>query len=146
MATTYNNFSDQRQFLVSVAGISGSFWAQVSGGDVSVPTAKVYDGGNPTPGVITGNPVVDDLVLTRAYDPNRDAQLSQKMKATLASGKPFKTTIKQIPTDPAYASLGKPADTWTGQLTRVTTPKTDALKTGASNATLALTFTCTKLT
>ena len=139
-------FSDQRQFLVSIAGVAGTFWAQTSGGDVSVPNSKVYDGGNPTPGVITGNPVVDDLVCTRAYASTRDAPIEASMKAYLAAGKVFSTTITQVPTDPAFSPNGRPGETWQGQLTKVTVPKVDAMKQGASTATLALTFTCTKLT
>jgi hypothetical protein len=138
--------SDQRQFLVSIEGIAGGFWAQTSGGDVSVPTVKSFDGGNPVPQVLTGNPVVDDLVCTRPYDPLRDGPITQSLKAGIASGKPFVTTISQDPTDPSYTPLGTPPDVWNGVLTKVVTPKTDASKTGASAATYALTFTCTALT
>lgn len=138
-------FSDQRQFLVSVAGIAGSFWAQISGGDVSVPTTKAFDGGNPIPQVLTGNPTVDDLVLTRNYDPGRDGPLAQQLKQQLMGGQPFRTVIQQDPTDPSYQPTGNPPDTWSGVLTKVTVPKADALKTGAAAATLALTFTCTSI-
>jgi hypothetical protein len=139
-------FSDQRQFLVSISGISGSFWAQLSGGDLSVPTTKAFDGGNPIPQVLTGNPTVDDLVCTRNYDPGRDGPIAQQLKAQIMAGQPFLTTISQDPTDPAYRPTGNPPDVWSGTLTKVTTPKTDASKTGATAATIALTFTCTSLT
>ena len=138
-------FSDQRQFLVSIAGIAGSFWAQLSGGDLSVPTTKAFDGGNPVPQILTGNPVVDDLVVTRNYDPGRDGPIARQLKAQLQAGQPFRTTITQDPTDPGYKPTGNPPDTWVGVLTKVTTPKADAAKSGASAATLALTFTCTSL-
>lgn len=137
--------SDSRQFLVSIEGISGGFFAQLSGGDVSVPTTKSYDGGNPVPQVLTGNPTVDDLTCTRPYDPTRDGPIAQSLKAGVASGKPFTTTITQDPTDPAYTPLGTPPDVWQGTLTKVTTPKLDQMKTGASAATIVLTFTCTQL-
>lgn len=138
-------FSDQRQFLVSIAGIAGSFWAQLSGGDLSVPTTKAYDGGNPIPQVLTGNPVVDDLVCTRNFDPGRDASIAQQLLAQLMGGQQFSTTISQDPTDPAYRPTGDPPITWSGVLTKVVTPKTDAMKSGAQAATLALTFTCTRV-
>ena len=138
-------FSDQRQFLVTIEGIAGGFWAQISGGDVTVPNVKAYDGGNPIAQVLTGNPVVDDLVCTRNYDPERDGPVAQLLKAGISSGKPFVTMISQDATDPSYSPLGTPPDVWQGTLTKVTTPKADAAKSGATAATLALTFTCTSL-
>lgn len=138
--------SDQRQFLVVVAGIAGGFFAQTSGGDLSVPTTKSFDGGTPVPQVVFGNPVVDDLVCTRPYDPTRDGPIAASLKATLASGRAFTTTITQAPTDPGYNPIGAPPDVWSGVLTKIVTPKTDASKTGANVATIALTFTCTALT
>jgi hypothetical protein len=138
--------SDQRQFLVSIDGIAGGFWAQLSGGDLSVPTTKSFDGGNPVPQVLTGNPTVDDLVCTRPYDPTRDGPVAQALKQGIARGAPFTTTISQDPTDPGYSPLGTPPDVWRGVLSKVTTPKADASKTGANAATFALTFTCTSLT
>ena len=138
--------SDQRQFLVIITGIAGGFFAQLTGGDISVPNAKSFDGGNPVPQILTGNPVVDDLVCTRPFDPFRDGPILASLKATIAAGTLFRTTITQQPTDGAYTPLGTPADSWSGVLTKVVTPKTDAQKTGATAATLALTFTCTSLT
>lgn len=138
-------FSDQRQFLVSIAGIAGSFWAQRSGGDLSVPNSKAFDGGNPIPQVLTGNPTVDDLVCTRPYDPGRDGPIIQQLNAGIMSGQPFTTTIQQDPTDPAYRPTGNPPITWSGTLTKVAQPQTDSQKTGAAVATFALTFTCTSI-
>ncbi len=138
-------FSDQRQFLVSVAGIAGSFWAQLSGGDISVPSTKAYDGGNPIAQILTGNPSVDDLVLSTNNDPDSDCQHAQPLKAPRKAGTPYPTPIQQDPTDPGYKPTGAPPDTWSGTLTKVTTPKTDSMKTGASAATIALTFTCTSV-
>jgi hypothetical protein len=138
-------FSDQRQFLVSIAGLAGGFWAQTSGGAVSLPSAKAYDGGNPKPQVLLGNPVVDDLVCTRNYDASVLAVVSKKLKATLMSGTPFTTTITQTPTNGAFKPTGDAGDAWKGVLTKVQTPVTDATKSGANAATLALTFTCTSI-
>jgi hypothetical protein len=138
-------FSDQRQFLVTAEGISG-YWAQTSGGDVSVPNTKAFDGGNPVPQVVFGNPMVDDLILTRNFDPTRDAAMSATLKAGIAAGSPLVTQITQIPTDPSYTPDGAAGDTWQGVLTKVQVPTTDATKSGATPATIALTFTCTKLT
>jgi hypothetical protein len=139
------NFSDQRQFLVTVEGVSG-YWAMLTGGDVSVPNDKAFDGGNPTPGLVFGNPVVDDLVVTRNYSAARDASISATLKAGIAAAAPLVALITQVPTDPAYSPNGAAGDTWQGTLTKVQVPSTDATKSGASPATLALTFTCTKLT
>jgi hypothetical protein len=140
-------FSDQRQFLVTIEGLDGTFWAQTSGGALNLPTSLAWDGGNPTPQIVTGNPTVDALVCTRNYDPVTVGAISAQMKASINSGQPFATTITQTPSDPAYSPLsGGELDTWTGILTKVQTPVTDASKSGANVATLALTFTCTKLT
>lgn len=138
-------FSDQRQFLVSIAGISGSFWAQRTGGDLSVPTSKAFDGGNSTPQILTGNPNVDDLVCTRPFDPGRDGPIIQQLNAGLMAGQPLVATISQDPTDPAYRPTGDPIITWSGTLTKIAQPQTDAQKTGAQAATYALTFTCTRV-
>jgi hypothetical protein len=139
-------FSDQRQFLVTVTGVDGNFWAMTSGGDVSVPTAKAYDGGSATPQIVYGNPVVDDLVVTRNYNPTRDGPIAKTLKAQMAAGRPLSATIHQQPSDPAFKSTGTPPDVWAGVLTRVTTPKTNATTGGtATPATFALTFTCTSL-
>ncbi len=94
-------FSDQRQFLVSIAGIAGSFWAQQTSGDVSVPMVKAWDGGQLIAQVLTGNPDVADVVCTRPYDPGRDGPIAQQLKAQLMAGAQFQTTITQDPTDPA---------------------------------------------
>lgn len=138
-------FLDTRQFLVTVEGLDGSFWAQITGGDATVPDTKAYDGGNPVPQVVTGNPVVNDLTVTRNYDPAVIGNVYQSLKQQLMSGKPFVTTITQSPTDPAYNPLSGPPDRWQGKLKQVTTPKADAMKTGAASATVALVFTITAI-
>lgn len=139
-------FIDQRQLLVTIEGLTGDFWAQLTGGDISVPNAKAYDGGNPRPQLVYGNPVVDDLVCTRNYDPLSHGPILQQLKAGISSGKPFSTTISQSPADPSYTPLSGPPDSWQGVLTKVMTPKADAIKSGANPATFALTFTCITLT
>lgn len=112
------NFSDQRQFLVTVEGVPG-YWAMLTGGEVSVPNSKEFDGGSPTPGIVYGNPVVADLVVTRNYSAARDASISTQLKAGISSGAPLIAQISQIPTDPAFHPNGAAGDTWQGVLTKV---------------------------
>lgn len=140
-------FSAQRQFLVSVAGISGGFFAQTSGGDVSTPTSKAFDGGDSRPQILTGNPVVADLDLTRPYDPLRDGPVIASLNRQIASGRPFRTTVTQDPTDPAYSPVaGAPPLVWTGVVTKVTPPKVDGMQGNAQTASWSCTLTCDSLT
>lgn len=150
-ATTY--FSDQRQFLVSVATttVGGTtltfpgYWAMVAGGDPSVPTARGFDGGSPNAQIVTGNPTFSDLTLTRNFDAVSLKSVYAAWKKALTSGWAVRTVIKQVPTDSGFSSLGVTPDQWSSQLTGITTPKLDTTKTGASIATVALIWSVTRL-
>src|SRR5579875_388738 len=139
-------FSDQRQFLISISGIAG-FWNTISGGDPSLSSTQAFDGGNPTPYVIVGNPILGNLTVTRNYSRERDAAISQRLKANLASGNQFNATITQTPTNPGYGTDGSAPDRWFGHLVGLSTPKgTTPSGSSATPAQFSLIFACTKLT
>lgn len=71
--------SAQRQFLVKVAGIDG-FFASKTGGNVSADTTKVYDGGDPTPYVLSGPAEAENLTVSRPFDPLRDGPLLAQLR------------------------------------------------------------------
>ncbi len=63
---------------------SGKF-AQVSGGDISAPVEKVYDGGALFPDVLCAPPEVGDITVTRHYDPQRDGAALKKLRQMIGS-------------------------------------------------------------
>lgn len=148
-----NFFADQRQFLVSIASCSAGgvsltfpgYWGQTSGGGWSVPVVKAYDGGNPQAEVVTGNPLVADLTVTRNFSSGAHRPFIAKLKLAMNSGAAIRTTIKQVDTDANYSPTGQSGDIWTGQLTGFTPPALDAIKSGASTATIALVWSVVKL-
>lgn len=152
MATSY--FSDQRQFLVSVATATvgkstlkfPGYWLTLAGGDATVPVVKGRDGGSPTMQIVTGNVDYSDMTLTRNFDAVAFKTWYAALKKGFTSGWAIRSVIKQLPTDSGYSSLGVAPDQWSAQLTGITTPKLDQGKTGASIATLSLVWSVTKLT
>lgn len=97
----------QRQWLTKVAGIDG-FWATFSGGEVAVEHTRQYDGGSLVPDLLSGNPTISDITVSRGYDPNRDGPLRSRLSLALAQGKGFRTTITRTPTDEDYTPIGRP--------------------------------------
>lgn len=130
-------FSDQRQFLVYVEGIAGTF-AKLSGGNVSTPATKAWDGGNPQAQILTGNPEVQDLTVSRPFDPARDGPLLASLRRQVGF---FRTTITAVYTDAAYVPVGG-SDAWVGKLIDVQGPQVDAGKTGATASDITLKFSC----
>lgn len=133
-------FADARQFLVYVGGISGTF-NKMTGGKKSAPSAEAYDGGNPEPQIVTGNTKIDNVVVTRTFDPNRDGPIFASLKSQVSK---FTTTITQVYTDANYVPVGG-SDQWTGTLIEIQGPMLDASKSGATPAELVLTFACSTL-
>lgn len=76
-----------------------------SGGGISSNVTKAYDGGDPDPDLITAPPEVDNIVVTRIYDPNRDGDLVQALKQQVGR---FVTTITVTPTDADYVAVAPP--------------------------------------
>lgn len=126
-------FSDQRQFLVQIEGLSG-FWAKLTGGNKSVPAAEAYDGGNPQPGITTGNPTIADITTSRAFDPDRDGTILASLKRQIGV---FTTTITSIFTDPNFVPVGG-SEQWQVILIDVMGPQVDAQKAGAQSSEIVL--------
>lgn len=124
-----------RQFLVTITGIEGT-WASKSGGGKTSGANKVWDGGSLVPDVLAAPPEVDDLTISRPYDPDRDQDL---VTALLAMVGQFRTTITVAPT---YGDMtrtrSKPRVYSNCLLTGVTDPDVDASSGDA--ATFELTF------
>lgn len=114
----------QRQFLTKVAGLEG-FWATFSGGEVSVEHSRVFDGGALTPDLLTGNPTISDITVSRGYDVTRDGPIRANLQRALAQGRSFETTITRTPTDEDYTPTGPP-EVYEVKLKTVTPSDADA--------------------
>lgn len=49
-----------------------NYFAQVTGGEISAPVEKVYDGGSKFPETLCAPPEIGDITVTRHFDPDRD--------------------------------------------------------------------------
>lgn len=83
----------QRQFLVTVDGITGPF-AQKSGGEVTADATKVWDGGATRPDVIAAPAETGDVTVTRPYDPDRDQEILNNLLSRVGQ---WRTTISMQP-------------------------------------------------
>lgn len=129
--------SAQRQFLVSVSGITG-LWATKTGGDPTSSVTKVWDGGADSPDILSSPADFDDLTVTRPYDVSRDGPVAASLKPQVGR---FTATISVQPTDANLVKTSA-AEKFTGLLTKLTSPAPDASASGA--ATISLTFAIQK--
>lgn len=117
----------QRQFLVSIDGVgthTQDYWATKSGGGITAEATKVYDGGKLQPEVITAPPEVDDVTITRPYDPLRDQPIIQRLKREVGL---FRTTITVQPAETDLSAARVPPDVYPDAvLTGLTPPESDA--------------------
>lgn len=127
----------QRQFLTKVAGIDG-YWSTFSGGETSVEHSKQFDGGSLVPDVLSSNPVISDVTVSRGFRPERDAAIRRLLQRALAQGRAVRTTITRTPTDEDYTPIGQP-EVYDVQLRSVTPSDSDANSGDASR--LQLVFT-----
>lgn len=68
----------QRQVVARVAGFDTPgrpYFAQVSGGEITSPVEKAYDGGAIFPDTLLGPADIGDLTVTRHFDPDIDGPL-----------------------------------------------------------------------
>lgn len=114
----------QRQFLTKVAGIDG-FWATFAGGETSVEHTRQHDGGSLVPDLLSGNPTISDITVSRGFDPTRDGPTRSRLARALSAGKGFRTTISRTPTDEDYTPTGAP-EVYEVQLKTVTPSDADA--------------------
>jgi hypothetical protein len=113
----------KRQFLVKVDGIDG-YWAEKSGAEIKSDTNKVYDGGSLVPDVIAAPAEIDDVVVTRPYDPDRDQAVINLLKRRVGQ---WTTTISVTPTEADLTVASAPGDTYPNALlTGVSPPESDA--------------------
>lgn len=118
----------RRQWLVTVTGesgapvISGTFLTK-SGGTTSVEASKVYDGGSEEPDILTGMPNLENVVLGRIYDQDRDGPIIAALRPIVGRGREFTVTCQ--PLDRDYRPYGR-ATVYTGcELVRTTDPDAD---------------------
>lgn len=76
----------QKWQVVATLGEFGDF-EEKTGGDLESTITPYYPAGAKTPEKLEGTHDVTDLVLTRAYDPARDAKLIDWVKKALRTGK-----------------------------------------------------------
>ena len=114
--------SSQRQFLVKVGDIPGYFMTK-SGGKISSDVSKAYDGGDPDPDLIAAPPNVDNLTVSRVFDPTRDGQLLRNLRQQVGV---FETTITVTPTDRDYVAVDEPTVYHPALLVGLTDSDTDA--------------------
>jgi len=92
------------QFLVTVEGIDGYFMT-FEGGNITSQTNKMYDGGATIPSVVANRPLVDDVTVTRGYEPLRDEDIMTEMRQLVGV---FTTTLSKTPTDRNLVVTGRP--------------------------------------
>lgn len=97
--------SSQRQFLVKVGDIPGFFMTK-TGGNISADVSKAYDGGDPDPELIASPPNVENITVTRIYDPIRDDAIIRTLRQQVGR---YQTTITVTPTDRDYVAIADPA-------------------------------------
>jgi hypothetical protein len=114
--------SSQRQFLVKVQGIEGYYMTK-TGGNTSSEVTKAYDGGNSVPDLIASPKDVENVTVSRGFDPIRDGQLLRTLRGKVGV---FETTITVTPTDRDYAALDQPVVYSPALLTGVNEPESDA--------------------
>lgn len=84
------NFVAQRQIYATVSGVDGTF-SQVSGGETSANSEKIYDGGSATPVVMSGARDIGNVTLVRAFDQDRDPDILDTLRD--AVGREYFTII-----------------------------------------------------
>lgn len=57
-----------------------NYFAQVSGGEITAPVEKVYDGGSKFPETLCAPPEIGDITITRHYDPDRDGSAIRRAR------------------------------------------------------------------
>lgn len=96
--------SSQRQALVKAQGIEGYFMTK-TGGNITAEVTKAYDGGSSVPDLIAAPKDVDNVTISRGFDPIRDGQLLRVLRGKVGV---FQTTLTVTPTDRDYATVDEP--------------------------------------
>jgi hypothetical protein len=113
----------KRQFLVKIDGIDG-YWGKKTGAEIKAATNKVYDGGSLVPDVIAAPAQVDDIVVTRPFDPERDQAMINLLKRKVGQ---WTTTVSVSPTEADLTVSNVAGDTYPNALLiALTPPEADA--------------------
>lgn len=115
-------FISQRQFTVTVSGITGVFMTK-SGGGITSDATKIYSGGSNTPSIITGVPEIENITIGRAYDQGRDDAMLSTLRSQVGR---FAATITVQETDANYATGALKKAVYTGVLVGITEPDYDS--------------------
>lgn len=127
--------SSQSSFLITVAGVPGTF-ARKSGGVKTGTVSKDRDGGAINPDVMPGFVDISDLTVSRTWRSSRDNPLAKKLMAVVNQ---LETTVRVQDLTPGKVVIPGTQVTYTGLLTSVTpTPDSDA--NSSSPAEFTLTF------
>ena len=62
-----------------------SYFAQVSGGEITASVEKVYDGGARFPETLCAPAEIGDITITRHYDPSRDGEALKLIRQMVGS-------------------------------------------------------------
>jgi hypothetical protein len=118
-----------RQFLVKIQPLPGTkggaiigYWSKVAGGASAATLTKVWDGGAQHPEVLAGIAVVEDITLTRPFQPERDQAIIKALKPQVGR---YQAVISVQPTD-ADLNIVADAESYSGILAKVTSPAVDA--------------------
>ena len=116
-----------RQFLVSIGQLgthTQDYWGTKSGGGITAAATKVWDGGKRTPSIITAPAEVDDVTITRPYDPLRDQPIIQRLKPLVGL---WRTTITVQPAETDLTAARVKPDVYPDAvLVGMTPPESDA--------------------
>lgn len=94
-----------------------------TGGELTSDTTKVFDGGSVQPDVLAGPPQASNIVLTRAYDVDRDGPIIKALKSRVGT---FQATISVTPTDRNLNVTDTPATYPNALLVSLQEPDADA--------------------
>jgi hypothetical protein len=116
-----SNNSAQRQFLVTIAGVAGTF-AGFRGGETTSDVTRDFDGGSLRPDVMTGPASTADIRISRGWRRDRDIAIVKKLRPRVGR---FRTTITVQPLDEDLVPAGAP-DVYSGVLSGLTPTEVDA--------------------
>lgn len=132
-----NDKSSQSGFLITVAGVPGTF-ARKSGGNPTGTVTKDRDGGAIKPDVMPGAVDYSDVTVSRTWRSSRDSAIAKKLLQQVLQ---FQTTVRSQDLTPAKVVIPGTAITYTGLLMGVSVPDVDA--NGNGPAEFSLTFSVT---
>lgn len=127
----------KQNFVTSVSGVPGN-WRTWSGGEISADTALDYDGGNPTPDILSGPPTHGDIEVVRTYDPIVDAGWVRELRRKVGRSR---HTLSKLSVDANYLAIGDPETYPNCVLKGIKEPETDAASGDSSEITLTFATT-----